>query len=65
MVSLDLGYEVAAMAATGEDAIAGARKYKPGLILIAIGLRGMEHDRRRHHKPGTGHPVIFHVGLRQ
>lgn len=35
-----LGYEVPAVAVTGEEAIAAARKYRPDLILMDIRLRG-------------------------
>jgi CheY-like chemotaxis protein len=37
-----MGYRIAAMVATGEDSIAAARTYKPDLILMDIGLKGMD-----------------------
>ena len=37
-----LGYQVPAMAASGEDAVAAARKHRPDLVLMDIGLRGMD-----------------------
>lgn len=37
-----LGYDVLATVSSGEDAVAAARLYKPDIILMDIGLKGMD-----------------------
>ena len=39
---VSLGYDVLTMVSSGEDAITAARRYKPDMILMDIGLKGMD-----------------------
>ncbi|OGO42460.1 MAG: hypothetical protein A2W36_03475 [Chloroflexi bacterium RBG_16_58_14] len=59
------GYR-ASTAATAEDALAFARRDPPGLVLLDIGLPGMDGlDALRHFKEQAGIPVIFVTARRR
>lgn len=56
-----LGYEVAGIASSGEDAIALAEKLRPQLVLMDVRLRGHMDgtEAARHIQRSTGAPIIF------
>ena len=63
----DMGREVCATAATAEDAIAAARKYRPSIVLMDVRLHGDEDgiDAARTIQESVGSKVIFITGSRE
>lgn len=63
----DMGWEVCAIAATADDAIAAAQKYRPSIVLMDVRLQGDKDgvDAALAIQESVGSKVIFITGSRE